>query len=155
MPRMVWMPANGLFYRRTAPLSAGGFSGDVRAGEDRRLTLHHQAAGLTVTLLTQPRPPRAGENLLRVDLTDVLGRPIPYALVRLVLTQATPMAGMHLEPSREVEATSTHMGVYVGRVHVATPGRWEVIVQVVPPGRPATAGALSPHHRAELERGVR
>ncbi|HXH13334.1 MAG TPA: FixH family protein [Alphaproteobacteria bacterium] len=119
-------------------LIAGGFSEDVRAGEDRGLTLHHQAAGLTVTLTTQPSPPRAGENLLRVDLTDVQGQPIPHAQVRLVLTQAFPMPGMHPEPSREIEATSTHVGGHVGRIHLATPGRWEVIVKVVRPGRPAT-----------------
>lgn len=134
--RHCWNAIAGMF--AAGLLIAGGFSGDVQAGEDRGLTLHHQAAGLTVTLTTQPSPPRAGENLLRVDLTDVQGQPIPHAQVRLVLTQAFPMPGMHPEPSREIEATSTHAGVYAGRVHLATPGPWEVIVKVVRPGRPAT-----------------
>jgi hypothetical protein len=118
-------------------LVTSGFSAAVWAAEDGGLTLHHQAAGLTVTLTTQPSPPRAGESLLRIDLTDVQGQPIPRAQVRLVLTQARTMPGMHSERSREVQTISTHVGVYEGRVHLATPGRWEVIVTVVHPGHPA------------------
>jgi len=58
--------------------------------------------------------------------------------VRLVIMQARTMPGMHSDRPQEVEATSTHGGVYVWRVHLATPGRWEVIVKVMRPGHPAT-----------------
>ncbi len=119
-------------------LVASGFSEAVWAAEDRGLTLDHQAAGLTVILTTQPSPPRAGENLLRIDLTDAQNQPLPHAQVRLVLTQALTMPGMHSDRPKEIEATSTHVGVYVGRAHLATPVRWEVIVKVVRPGHPAT-----------------
>jgi len=111
--------------------------GGVFAGEQRGVTCHHQAAGLPMTLATQPSPPRAGDNRLRVDLTDVRGQSLAHARERFALTQARTMPGMHSERPQEVEATSTHMGSYEGRVHLATPGRWEVIVKVVPPGRPA------------------
>jgi hypothetical protein len=119
-------------------LIAGNLSGVVWGGEARGVTLHHQAAGLIAALTTQPSPPRVGENLLRVDLTDAQNQPLPHAQVRLVITQALTMPGMHSERPQEVEATSTHVGSYAGRVHLATPGRWEVIVKVVRPGHPAT-----------------
>lgn len=47
------------------------------------------------------------------------------------------MPGMHSERPQEVEATSTHVGSYEGRVHLATPGRWDFIVNAMPLGRPA------------------
>ncbi len=95
----------------------------VLAGEQRGVTCHHQAAALTMTLATQPSPPRAGGNLLRVDLTDAQGQPRAHAHVRFILTQARTMPSMHNERPQEVEATSTHIGSYEGRVHLATPGR--------------------------------
>lgn len=128
---MSGLAAAGLFMANT-------LWGDVFAGEQRGVTFHHQAAGLTMTLATQPSPPRAGDNLLRVDLTDVQGQSMAHAHVRFVLTQGRTMPGMPSERPQEVEAISTHIGSYEGRVHLATPGRWEVIVNVRPPGRPAT-----------------
>lgn len=122
---------------------AGNLAGVTWGGEGGGLTLHHQAAGLSAVLTTQPSPPRAGENLLRVDLTDAQNRPLSHAQVRLVITPARPMPGMHSDRSQEIDATSTHVGVYVGRVHLATPGRWEVIVKVVRPGYPATDAIFS------------
>jgi hypothetical protein len=119
-------------------LIAGNLLGDAWGAENRGVTWHHQAAGLTATLITQPGPPRASENFLRVDLTDVKGQPIPHAQVRLVLAQMHTMPGMHNELPQEIEAPSTHVGVYVGRAHLATPGRWEVIVKVGRPRDPAT-----------------
>jgi YtkA-like len=119
-------------------LIAGNLLGDAWGAENLGVTWHHQAAGLTATLITQPSPPRAGENLLRVELTNVQGQPIPHAQVCLISTQALTMPGMHSDRLQEVQATSTHVGVYEGRVHLATPGRWEVIVKVVRPGYPAT-----------------
>ena len=114
------------------------FLGYAWGGENRGITLHHQAAGLTVSLTTQPSPPRPGDNLLRIELTDMQKQPIPHAQVRLVLTQASTMPGMHSEPPWEIVAASTHAGSYEGRGHLTSPGRWEVIVQVMQPGRPAT-----------------
>jgi hypothetical protein len=133
---MLWRIVYGWFV--AGLLIAGNLTGVVWGGEAGGVTLHHQAAGLAATLTTQPSPPRAGENLLRVDLTDRQNQPLPHAQVRLVITQALTMPGMHSDRPQEVEATSTHVGVYVGRVHLATPGRWEVIVKVVRPGHPAT-----------------
>jgi hypothetical protein len=118
-------------------LIASNLAGVVWGGEAGGVTLHHQAAGLSAVLTTQPSPPRAGENLLRVDLTDGQNQPLSHAQVRLVITQARTMPGMHSDRPQQVEATSTHVGVYVGRAHLATPGRWEVIVKVVRPGYPA------------------
>jgi len=119
-------------------LIAGNLLGEAWGAENLGVTLHHQVAGLTATLITQPSPPCAGENLLRVELTNVQGQPIPHAQVRLISTQALTIPGMHSDRPQEVQATSTHVGVYEGRVHLATPGRWEVIVKVVRPGYPAT-----------------
>jgi|SRR5919108_6298262 hypothetical protein len=119
-------------------LSAGNLLGEAWGAANRGVTLHHQAAGLTAILITQPSPPRAGENLLRVELTNVQGQPIPHAQVRLISTQALTMPGMHSDRPQEVQATSTHVRVYEGRVHLARPGRWEVIVKVIRPRYPAT-----------------
>jgi YtkA-like len=136
MKRMLWRVVQG--WVLAGLLIAGTLSGVVWGGEAGSVTLHHQAAGLTATLTTQPSPPRAGENLLRVDLTNAEDQPLPHAQVRLIITQVRTMPGMHSDRPQEVEAISTHVEVYVGRVHLATPGRWEVIVKVVRPGHPAT-----------------
>jgi len=119
-------------------LVVGNLLGYVWGEESRGITLHHQPAGLTVSLTSQPSPPRAGENFLRIELTDANRQPIPHAQVHLVLTQARTMPGMHSERPRETPAASTHAGNYEARVHLVSPGRWEVIVHVAPPGRPAT-----------------
>ena len=63
----------------------------------------------------------------------------------IVLPQAFTMPGMHSERPREIEAVSTHAGSYEGRVHLATPGRWEVIVKVMRPGHPATEAVFYLH----------
>jgi hypothetical protein len=136
MQRKLWRVVHG--WVLAGLLIAGNLSGVVWGGQPGGVTLHHQAAGLIAALTTQPSPPRAGENLLRVDLTDAKNQPLPNAQVRLVITQTFMMPGMHSDRPQEVEATSTHLGFYVGRVHFATPGRWEVIVKVVRPGHPAT-----------------
>jgi YtkA-like len=133
---MLWRVVYG--WALAGLLIAGNLTGVVWGGEAGGVTLHHQAAGLIAALTTQPSPPRAGENLLRVHLTNAEDQPLPHAQVRLIITQVLTMPGMHSERSQEVEATSTHVGVYVGRVHRATPGRWEAIVKVVRPGHPAT-----------------
>ena len=119
------------------------FWGEVQAGEDGGVRLHHPSAGLTIVLATQPSPARAGDVLLRVDVTDLQGQPAPHARVRLVVTQTRTMPGMHGEAMQEIEATPTHLGAYVGQVRLATPGQWEVIVKVVRPGRPATQAVFS------------
>ncbi|MGH8064285.1 MAG: FixH family protein [Candidatus Entotheonellia bacterium] len=113
-------------------------SGSAWGGEAPGVTLHHQAAGLSASLTTQPSPPRTGDLRFHVELTDVRGQAMPHAQVRLILTQTRTMPGMHSERPQEIEAASTHAGSYEGRVHLATPGRWEVIVKVVRPGHPAT-----------------
>jgi YtkA-like len=125
-------------------LIAGNLPGVIWGGEAGGVRLHHQAAGLAAQLTTQPSPPRAGENLLRVDLTDSQNQPLPHEQVHLVITHALTMPVMHSDRPQEVEATSTHGGVYVGRVHLATPGPWEVIVKVVRPGHPATRAVFQP-----------
>lgn len=109
MQRMLWRVTYG--WALVGLLIASNFTGVVWGGETGGVTLHHQAAGLAARLTTQPSPPRAGENLLRVGLTDVQNQALPHAQVRLVITQARTMPGMHSDRPQEVEATSTHGGV--------------------------------------------
>jgi Cu(I)/Ag(I) efflux system membrane fusion protein len=91
----------------------------------------HQVAGLVLTLTTLPEVPKAGENVLRLKLTDQAGKAVTNANVLFVYTM--PMPGM-----TDSKVTAIHMkdGVYEGKAMLGMAGTWEVRVSVAVPGRP-------------------
>ena len=89
-----------------------------------------KAGGLSLTLSTEPTPPKDGENLLRLKVVDASGKSIENAKVVFSYTMAMP--GMK---SVKVLA-SFRNGQYEGKVKFGMAGTWEVTVLVSPPGQP-------------------
>ena len=85
---------------------------------------------LSLTLSTEPSPPKDGENLLRLKVVDASGKSIENAKVVFSYTMAMP--GMK---SVKVLA-SFRNGQYEGKVKFGMAGTWEVTVLVSPPGQP-------------------
>ena len=93
-----------------------------------------QTAGFSLTLTTAPEKPKAGELLLRLNLTDQAGKPVTNAQVLFVYTM--PMPGM-----ADSKATARHTkdGLYEGTVTFGMGGTWVVTVNLTVPGRPPIA----------------
>ncbi len=81
--------------------------------------------GLTVTLVTEPEPPKKGNNRLRLTVR-FQGAPVTDARVTLGYTMAMP--GMEMET---VEAKHTKNGMYEAEADFGMRGPWEVEVAVV------------------------
>jgi Cu(I)/Ag(I) efflux system membrane fusion protein len=93
------------------------------------------AAGLRFTIGVTPDPPRTGENVLEVRLTDVAGHPVSDADIDLVLSMpAMPLMNM---PAMRSEARLTHLkeGRYTGRASISMGGRWDVTITARREGR--------------------
>jgi RND family efflux transporter MFP subunit len=85
---------------------------------------------LTITFRAQPDPPRTGESVFEVRVTDPAGAPVTDADVTVQLFMpAMPTMSM---PAMRNETTLPHAGggVYRGAGQVMTAGRWEVTVTV-------------------------
>ena len=91
-----------------------------------------KSGGLTLQLSTVPDVPKAGEDVLRIKLTDQAGKPVTNANVLFVYTMAMP--GMS---ETKAQAVHTKDGVYEGKAMLGMAGTWEVRVSVTVPGRPA------------------
>jgi Cu(I)/Ag(I) efflux system membrane fusion protein len=85
---------------------------------------------LTLTLVTQPEKPKAGENVLRLKVTDKSGAIVKDAQVTFVANMTMP--GM--VPSKG-EAKLSKDGFYETKTMLAMAGEWEVSVSVRRPGR--------------------
>ncbi|MBP8153744.1 MAG: efflux RND transporter periplasmic adaptor subunit [Nitrospira sp.] len=98
------------------------------------VTETRQAGGLTLSLSTVPEKPKAGEILLRLNVTDQAGKPVTNAQVVFVYTM--PMPGMS-----DSKATARHTkdGLYEGTVLFGMGGTWLVTVNLTVPGRPPVA----------------
>ena len=98
------------------------------------VTETRQAGGLTLSLSTVPEKPKAGEILLRLNVTDQAGKPVTNAQVVFVYTM--PMPGM-----ADSKATARHIkdGLYEGTVTFGMGGTWVVTVNLTVPGRPPIA----------------
>jgi len=79
-----------------------------------------------------PDVPKAGEDVLRIKLTDQAEKPVTNANVLFVYTMAMP--GMS---ETKTQAVHTKDGVYEGKAMLGMAGTWEVRVSVTVPGRPA------------------
>lgn len=93
-----------------------------------------QIDGLTLSLTTAPVKPKAGEVLLRLNVTDQAGKPVTNAQVVFVYTM--PMPGM---TDSKAPARHTKDGFYEGTVRFGMSGTWVVTVNLTVPGRPPIA----------------
>jgi Cu(I)/Ag(I) efflux system membrane fusion protein len=89
-----------------------------------------QMDGFTLSLTTVPEKPKAGDVLLRLNVTDQTGKPVTNAQVFFVYTM--PMPGM-----ADSKASVRHAkdGFYEGTVRFGMGGTWVVTVNVTIPGR--------------------
>jgi Cu(I)/Ag(I) efflux system membrane fusion protein len=85
---------------------------------------------LTLTLLTQPEKPKAGENFVRLKITDKAGQLIKDARVSFVFNMTMP--GM--VPSKG-EGKLSKDGFYETKTMLAMAGQWDVTVVVRRPGQ--------------------
>ena len=93
-----------------------------------------QMNGFTLSLTTAPEHPKAGPVLLKLTLTDQVGKPVTNA--RVVFVYSMPMPGM---TDSKVQARHTKEGLYEGTVLFGMGGAWVVTVNVTVPGRPPLA----------------
>jgi Cu(I)/Ag(I) efflux system membrane fusion protein len=85
---------------------------------------------LTLTLSTQPDKPKAGENLLRLKITDRAGNPVKDAQVSFQYTMNMP--GMVLS---KADAKLSKDGFYETKANMGMMGEWDVTVSVRRPGQ--------------------
>ncbi|TAK03433.1 MAG: efflux RND transporter periplasmic adaptor subunit [Candidatus Manganitrophaceae bacterium] len=89
-----------------------------------------KAGGLTLTLSTDPAPPKEGGNLLRLKIVDASGKPIEDA--KVVFSYIMPMPGMKAAQA----LASFKNGQYEAKTKFGMAGTWEVTAIVSPPGKP-------------------
>jgi Cu(I)/Ag(I) efflux system membrane fusion protein len=87
--------------------------------------MEKKAGNLTLTLSTQPEKTKAGENLLRLKITDQAGKPITDAQVSFNYTMNMP--GMVLS---KAEAKLSNDGFYETNANFGMTGEWDVTVIV-------------------------
>jgi len=85
---------------------------------------------LTLTLSTQPEKPKAGENMLRLKITDKAGNPVKDAQVSFQYTMNMP--GMVLS---KADAKLSKDGFYESKANMGMTGEWDVTVMVRRPGQ--------------------
>jgi nitrogen fixation protein FixH len=89
-----------------------------------------KAQDLTLTLATQPEKPKAGENTVRLKITDKAGQIVKDAQVSFLLQMN--MQGM--APSK-AEGKLAKDGFYEAKTNLAMAGQWEVTVTIRRPGQ--------------------
>ncbi len=80
---------------------------------------------LTLTLSTRPEKAKAGENVLRLKITDKAGNPVKDAQVAFQYTMN--MKGM---VASKADATLSKDGSYEIKANLGMQGEWEVTVIV-------------------------
>lgn len=85
---------------------------------------------LTLTLVTQPEKPKAGENVIRLKITDKSGKIVKDAQVTFISIMTMP--GM--APSKG-EGKLSQDGFYETKTNLAMAGQWEVTVTIRRPGQ--------------------
>jgi len=107
---------------------------EMGSKNDMPVVQTRQTGGLSLTVTTAPKKPKAGDVLLRLRVTDPAGKPVTNAQVSFVYTM--PMPGM-----ADSKATARHTkdGLYEGTVKFGMGGAWVVTVNMTVPGRPPLA----------------
>jgi Cu(I)/Ag(I) efflux system membrane fusion protein len=112
-----------------------GMSGmEMGSKSDQPVVQTRQMGGLTLSLTTAPEKPKAGNVLLRLNVTDQADKPVTNAQVLFVYTM--PMPGM---ADSKAPARHTKDGRYEGTVLFGMGGTWLVTVNLTVPGRPPIA----------------
>ncbi len=88
---------------------------------------------LTLTLSTLAEKPKAGENIVRLKITDKAGKPVKDAQVSFIFQMT--MAGM--APSK-ADGKLSGDGFYEAKANLAMAGEWEVTVTIRRPGQKET-----------------
>jgi len=92
--------------------------------------IEKQVGSLAVTVSTTPDAAKLGENTLRVQIKDNIGKPITDAVVNLEYTMDMP--GMLID---KAEAKHVGAGVYEAPVRFTMAGPWGVTVSIQRPGQ--------------------
>ena len=92
--------------------------------------MEKKVGDLTLTLSTQPEKAKAGENTLRLKVTDNSGKPVTDTQVSFQYTMAMP--GMVLS---KAEAKHSKDGFYETKANFGMAGAWDVTVSVRRPGQ--------------------
>ena len=126
------MPAAG-----TAAPAAAGVAAPAepnqRAGSSAAPS--QSSARLDISLVSQPNPPKLGQNQFDVTVKGSDGRPITDADVSLLfIMPAMPQMNMP-ETRNEVKLASVGAGKYTGNGQVMMAGTWNVRVSVKQKGR--------------------
>ena len=90
-----------------------------------------KAAGLTMSLSTEPPIARIGENIIRMKLRDKTGKPLSAA--KVLLTYTMPMPGMM---PATMPMTLGKDGLYEAKANLGMGGRWDLTVTIQTAGRP-------------------
>lgn len=116
------------------PPGAGGLGGTAA------VTLPEQG---NIEFSSTPNPPRRGNNVFRVKVTDAAGKPVAGANVKLTLSMpAMPAMGM---AAMSVTATLADQGngIYEGAGNLNSGGSWQVTILVQKDGQTIASRQLS------------
>jgi membrane fusion protein, copper/silver efflux system len=92
--------------------------------------MEKKVGDLTLTLSTQPEKTKAGENTLRLRVTDKSGKPVTDAQVLFQYTMN--MSGMVLS---KAEAKHSKDGIFETKANFGMAGEWEITIIVRRPGQ--------------------
>jgi membrane fusion protein, copper/silver efflux system len=87
--------------------------------------MEKKVGDLTLTLSTQPEKTKAGENTLRLRVTDKSGKPVTDAQVLFQYTMN--MSGMVLS---KAEAKHSKDGIFETKANFGMAGEWEITIIV-------------------------
>ena len=92
-------------------------------------------AGLDFSLQITPDPPRVGENVIQVRLSDSTGRPVTDADVQVRLSMP-PMPSMNMPAMRsDTRLAHSRDGIYRGFTSISMAGRWDLAITAERQGR--------------------
>jgi Cu(I)/Ag(I) efflux system membrane fusion protein len=92
--------------------------------------MEKKVGDLTLTLSTQPEKTKAGENTLRLKVTDKSGKPVTDAQVLFQYTMNMPAMVLS-----KAEAKHSKDGFYETKANFGMAGEWDVTVMVRRPGQ--------------------
>jgi membrane fusion protein, copper/silver efflux system len=92
--------------------------------------MEKKVGDLTLTLSTQPEKTKAGENSLRLKVTDKSGKPVTDAQVLFQYTMNMPAMVLS-----KAEAKHSKDGFYETKANFGMAGEWDVTVMVRRPGQ--------------------
>jgi membrane fusion protein, copper/silver efflux system len=122
MGAMAGMP--GMSMKGMAGMAGMKMDTPMKAGPTEK-----KIGDLTLNLSTQPEKPKAGENILRLKITDKAGNPVKDAQVTFNYTMN--MAGM---VASKAEAKLSKDGFYETKANLGMAGEWELTAVVRRPG---------------------